>query len=381
MTNNLAIYIHWPFCKAKCPYCDFNSHVSEKIDQARWKDAYLKELGFYHEKHGKKQVSSIFFGGGTPSLMEPALVEKVIDFITKNWKVANDIEITLEANPTSFETKKFVGFKNAGVNRVSIGLQSLRDDNLKFLGREHSAKEAAESIVQAGNIFDNYSFDMIYALPGHTVQAWKEELGEALKMARHHISLYQLTIEKGTPFFKAHADGEFVLPDEDTAAELYNVTNEMAGKAGFDTYEVSNYARAGFESKHNLNYWKHGEYVGIGPGAHGRLNNNIGTREATTNIYNPKNWLTSVEDKSTGLQSKEPIEGERLLEEFLIMNLRLKEGFSRQKFIDLFAATPEEKLNLDKMIKGGFVEVGEDYIRATKKGFLVLNSVISKLIL
>lgn len=379
MKNNLAIYIHWPFCKSKCPYCDFNSHVSESINHDAWRQAYLQEIKHYANKLGPRKVTSIFFGGGTPSLMQPETVSAIIDEISKRWNIANDVEITLEANPTSVEIEKLRSMKNAGVNRVSVGIQSFDDNNLKFLGREHSAKEAMAALEEVQSSFDNFSFDLIYALPEQTVADVKKEIKQAMEFCRKHISMYQLTIEKGTPFFGDHAMGKFKLPDEDVAVDMYETVDEMLGKHGLQSYEVSNYASAGFESRHNLAYWKYGEYVGIGPGAHGRIANHNG-RVATVNIYHPQRWLASVEAKGAGLQNHEPIEGQAYLEEYLLMGLRLAEGISKEDFFQRIGQQPEEILQFSKLVKSGFLEVDKQGFRTSKKGRLLLNHLLSALI-
>ncbi|OFW95926.1 MAG: coproporphyrinogen III oxidase, partial [Alphaproteobacteria bacterium RIFCSPHIGHO2_12_FULL_45_9] len=271
-----GIYIHWPFCKSKCPYCDFNSHVSEAIDHKRWMQSYLKEIDYWANLTEGRVVDTVFFGGGTPSLMQSETVAEILAHIQKKWRVSNDWEVTLEANPTSFETEKFRDFYAAGVNRVSIGVQSLYEADLKFLGREHSPDQARFAIAEAQKIFPRVSFDLIYARPKQTLDAWRTELSEALQMASGHLSMYQLTIERGTPFHTRHARGEFKIPEQDLAADLYDVTQDMMGQAGYPAYEISNHAIVGQESRHNLIYWRYDDYVGVGPGAHGRLTDQDG---------------------------------------------------------------------------------------------------------
>lgn len=358
-----ALYIHWPFCKSKCPYCDFNSHVSAGIDKTRWHAAYLRELSHF----GKRDYTSLFFGGGTPSLMPPELVAALIEAAG-----AKNVEVTLEMNPTSIEAAKLRAFKEAGVNRVSIGVQALNASDLKFLGREHSAEEARAAIQVAASIFDNYSFDLIYARPHQTVEAWRRELSEALAMAGPHLSLYQLTIEKGTPFFAAHARGEFALPDEEEAAAMYHATEEILAAAGYAAYEVSNYAKPGFECRHNLNYWRYGEYVGIGPGAHGRIGG--APRTATMMIHQPDAWLQAVEKNGHGLQSESPLSPEELREESVMMGLRLVEGMP---------VADAEKLNrkrIGQCLAEGLLEQTDTHLRATLKGRLVLTSLTAALL-
>lgn len=320
-----GIYVHWPFCASKCPYCDFNSHVRESIDEDAWREAYLREIRYYAEKTPGRMVDSIFFGGGTPSLMAARTVEAIVDEITRCWHVKNDIEITLEANPTSVEAEKFRAFRMAGVNRVSLGIQSLNDNDLKFLGRKHSAAEAVQAIGIASSVFDRFSFDLIYARPHHEVAAWRSELITALDYAVGHLSLYQLTIEEGTPFYTQHARGDFTVPDQDRAAALYEVTQEILEQRGLPSYEISNHAREGEESRHNLVYWRYGDYVGIGPGAHGRLTLG-GVKYATTAHRAPEIWLQRVQESGHGAHPYETVARAARLTECLMMGLRLREG-------------------------------------------------------
>jgi len=378
--NKIAIYVHWPFCLAKCPYCDFNSHVREKIDQAKWHEAYLKEIDYFFSIIGKRKTTSIFFGGGTPSLMPAETTEAIIERINKYWPVNDATEITLEANPTSIEAKKFQDFKLAGINRISVGVQALNDKDLKFLGRKHNAREAMAAIDTARNIFNRFSFDLIYARPSQTLKDWQAELKKAITMANGHLSLYQLTIEKGTPFFSAFKKNEFFLPDEELAAYLYEATDEIMEKAGMPAYEISNYARPGEESRHNLTYWQYGEYVGIGPGAHGRLKIKD-SRQATMTIHNPENWLENIEENGHAVQSNEKILGEDLVNELLIMGLRIRGGISRQNFQDVLNKHPEDILNnIPALKKSGFIILDNKSLRVTKKGRIVLGSVISELV-
>ena len=265
--NQMGVYIHWPFCAAKCPYCDFNSHVRGDFDQTKWADAYVQTIRHYAELVPDKQVVAIFFGGGTPSLMEPQTVERIIDAVQSTWPIANDVEITLEANPTSVETQKFEGFRSAGVNRVSLGVQALDDNDLKFLGREHSVDEALKAIEIAGAVFERYSFDLIYGRPDQSLEDWEVELKKALKYVRGHLSLYQLTIERNTPFYMQYHRGEFAIPDDVQGAEFYHATQDIMEAGGLPTYEVSNHASAGHECRHNQIYWHMADYIGIGAGA------------------------------------------------------------------------------------------------------------------
>lgn len=384
MKNFLAIYIHWPFCKVKCPYCDFNSHVINQIEQEKWLESYLREIDYFALKLPGRAISSIFFGGGTPSLMEPFIVEGIINHIAEKWQFTGDTEVTLETNPTSAEAEKFRNFKKAGINRISMGIQALNDKDLKFLGREHNATEALQALDMAKGIFDRYSFDLIYARPEQTLQQWRYELDRALKLAGGHLSLYQLTIEKGTPFYSLYKSGAFVLPNEDIAAEMYQITDEILESVGMTSYEISNYARKGQESRHNLTYWNYGEYIGIGPGAHGRMKNgNSHGRIATMMIHDPKNWLESVKNNGHGLQSSEKIKGRELIEEVIMMGLRLRYGIKRENFKEITGYDFEEVLsisNLEKFISGSLIELDNDYLKVTKKGRLVLNNVIAELL-
>jgi oxygen-independent coproporphyrinogen-3 oxidase len=375
MVDLFAIYVHWPFCKAKCPYCDFNSHVSDSIDHAQWLEAYLKEINFIAEKIKDRSVTSIFFGGGTPSLMEPSTVEGIINHIQTRWKVANDVEITLEANPTSIEAQKFEDFKAAGINRVSIGVQSLRDDDLKFLGREHSAVEAIEAVKTGNRIFDRVSFDLMYARPEQTISDWREELAEALTYASGHLSLYQLTIEPGTPFYIQHARGDFRVPEADQGGEFYEVTQEVLGQANMPAYEISNHAKAGQESVHNLAYWQYADYVGVGPGAHGRLTID-GKKFATRTHRAPDIYLQKVAENAHAYQPFEEISKEDQLTEKIMMGLRLKEGIA-------FNDHEIEKLDSQKLnylIEEGFLKKTGTYLKPTRAGMQRLNGVLTYLL-
>lgn len=321
-----GIYIHWPFCASKCPYCDFNSHVRESIDHAAWEKSYLQEIEYYAALTKGRTVHSVFFGGGTPSLMAPETVASIVTAIRRHWPVANDLEITLEANPTSVEADKFRAFADAGINRVSLGVQSLDDQQLAFLGRKHSAKEAVEAIDIASKYFDRYSFDLIYARPGQTVKDWRQELEKAMKISDGHMSLYQLTIEQGTPFYTQHKRGAFHVPDQDLAGALYEETQDMMETAGLPAYEVSNHAREGEESRHNLVYWRYGDYAGIGPGAHGRLSlpdeGKIGTRAHRA----PEIWMDKVTAHGHGAHPFEHIAPDDRYTEALMMGMRLRAG-------------------------------------------------------
>lgn len=325
--RTLALYVHWPFCAAKCPYCDFNSHVRESVDHAVWREALLAEMRHYAALTLGRVVTSIFFGGGTPSLMEPATVAAVIEAAGRLWRLDPQAEITLEANPTSSEAGKFRDFRAAGVERLSIGIQALDDPSLKFLGRRHSAAEGLAALKMAAAVFDRYSFDLIYARPGQDVAAWRDELTRALDHADGgHLSVYQLTIEEGTPFFTAHARGDFAIPDEGTGGALYEATQEILAARGLPAYEVSNHARPGEESRHNLSYWRYGDYVGIGPGAHGRLTLGDGRKVGTRGHRAPEIWLERVRADGHGAHPFEEIPPDRRAVEAVMMGLRLAEG-------------------------------------------------------
>jgi putative oxygen-independent coproporphyrinogen III oxidase len=383
MTGELfGIYVHWPFCASKCPYCDFNSHVSERIDQSAWRTAYVKEIEYYAALTPGRTVTSIFFGGGTPSLMEPQTAAAVIDAIAKNWTVAPDAEITLEANPTSVEIDKFSGFRAAGVNRVSIGIQALNDQDLKFLGRKHDVSEALQALETAEKIFDRYTYDLIYARPKQSVKDWRQELEKALKIAGEHLSLYQLTIEEGTPFYMQHARGDFAVPGQDNAGELYEATQEVMDRAGLPAYEVSNHAKPGQESRHNMTYWRYGDYAGIGPGAHGRLTiNNV--KQATRGHRAPEIWLKRVNESGHGAHPFEEILPAQRFSEALMMGLRLREGvpldrLSRESGQDWRQRLDENKIG--KLAGEGLLEFDGAMLRPTMAGLQRLNGVLSYLL-
>ncbi|WP_431861689.1 radical SAM family heme chaperone HemW [Azospirillum sp.] len=377
-----GIYIHWPFCKSKCPYCDFNSHVRERIDQTRWRDGLLRELDHYADATEGRTVTSVFFGGGTPSLMDPGTTAALIDRIQQRWRVANSLEVTLEANPTSVEADRFQAFRAAGVNRVSLGIQALDDASLRFLGRQHNAAEALGAIELAARTFDRFSFDLIYARPDQTVAAWQAELTRALDFAVGHLSVYQLTIEEGTAFFPAHQRGDFKIPDEELAGDLYEATQELLAAAGLPAYEISNHARPGEESRHNLTYWRYGDYVGVGPGAHGRLTLD-GAKWATRAHRAPEIWLDRVERDGHGGHAPEPIDADSRGTELLMMGLRLTEGVARARFVeetgrDLDALVDADALT--RLVDGGFLEVDATALRATHAGRQRLNAVLSALL-
>ena len=386
----LGLYIHWPFCVSKCPYCDFNSHVRQGIDeqayQRRWRAAYLREMAFEAARtrpNGEaRPLTSIFFGGGTPSLMAPETVAALIDGAKQLWRLAPDCEITLEANPSSVEAARFAGFRDAGVNRVSLGIQALHDDTLKFLGRAHDRAQALAALATAQRTFDRVSCDLIYARAGQSVAAWREELDTAVAFGTSHLSVYQLTIEKGTPFYAAHQRGEFTLPDEQTAAELFEETQERLARAGLSAYEISNHARPGMASRHNLIYWRAEDYIGIGPGAHGRITI-AGKTLATMRKHKPEDWLSAVEAKDCGSQDETLVERDERITEMLMMGLRLVEPIPRQRFRRIAGAEPEAVLDpsrLKRLVDGGFVTLDDAGLRATDAGRQRLNSVLAALL-
>jgi putative oxygen-independent coproporphyrinogen III oxidase len=377
-----GIYIHWPFCKSKCPYCDFNSHVSETINYQRWTQNYLREIDTYAEMTKGRVVDTVFFGGGTPSLMRADMVADILSHIQTRWQVANDWEVTLEANPTSFETDKFRDFHAAGVNRVSIGVQSLREDDLKFLGREHSPEQAKYAIEQAQSIFSRVSFDLIYARPKQNIEDWRDELTEAIKMASGHMSLYQLTIEQGTPFFTRHARGEFKIPEQDLAADLFDLTQDMMGEAGMPAYEISNHAASGQESRHNLIYWRYDDYIGIGPGAHGRVTQ--GEQKFATRAHRaPELWLSKVEQEGHGAHPFEPVTVLSRFQECLMMGLRLREGLPIARLVEAYGAPIDDMITPSKittLVKEDILEDNSSILRTTPQGFKCLNAVLGYLV-
>ena len=380
--DSLAVYVHWPFCRSKCPYCDFNSHVSASIDHVRWRAALLREIDHYADRTPGRTVSSIFFGGGTPSLMEPATAAAVIEQIGRRWRLDAGVEITLEANPTSVEAALLAGFRSAGVNRVSLGVQALNDADLKFLGREHSAREALAAADIAARLFDRFSFELIYARPGQTVEAWEAELRQALSHAVGHISAYQLTIEEGTPFHLRHARGEFRIPDEDTSAALYEATQAVLEEAGLPSYEISNHARPGEESRHNLAYWRYADYAGIGPGAHGRLTL-PGGKIATRQHRAPQIWLERVERDGHATQAELPVSPEERLTEMLMMGLRTVEGVPAARFLRETGREMRGALDparLDRLVTGGFLIADEAGLHATAEGRQRLNALLPALL-
>lgn len=370
-TRDIALYIHWPFCLAKCPYCDFNSHVRADIDQAAWKTALLADLAHEAAELPGRRLVSIFFGGGTPSLMAPETVGALIEAAAGHWDVAETIEITLEANPTSVEAARFADLAGAGINRVSLGLQSLDDDTLRFLGREHSAAEGLAALDIAQRVFERVSFDLIYATPEQGVARWRDQLSRAIGFGTGHLSLYQLTIEPGTRFESDVRKGAFVPMDDDLAAALFEATQEATEEAGLPAYEISNHARPGEESRHNVIYWRYGDYAGIGPGAHGRRGG-----MATVRHRKPENWLAAITRNGHGLQRKDRLSDRERAVEALMMGLRLREGIAR----DSLAARAIDEQALARLRSQGLLAGDGDRIATSSRGRLVLNSLIAELV-
>ncbi|MGA2940863.1 MAG: radical SAM family heme chaperone HemW [Xanthobacteraceae bacterium] len=374
-----GVYVHWPFCLSKCPYCDFNSHVRrEPIDEQRFLRAFHKEIATTAERVRDRTVSSIFFGGGTPSLMEPSTIAGILNSIARQWRVAPDVEITLEANPTSVEATRFRGYRAAGVNRVSLGVQALDDRALAELGRMHTAREALDAVAVARSVFDRYSFDLIYARPGQQPKDWASELKAALSEAGEHLSLYQLTIEADTPYAALHKAGKLKTPDDDLARTLYDTTLEICAAHGLPAYEISNHARPGAECRHNLVYWRGQEYAGIGPGAHGRLDID-GERHATATEKRPETWLTRVEADGHGLITDDELTSEERGDEFLLMGLRLAEGIEIGRYQEL-AGRQLDPVRIADLSSHGLIETtSEGRLRVTLPGFPVLDAVVADL--
>ncbi len=381
MNPPLAIYIHWPFCRSKCPYCDFNSHIRDGIDAARWTRALIADLDRQAALAPERRVVSIFFGGGTPSLMPPATVAALIARVQAQWPVAPDVEITLEANPNSAEAESFAGFAAAGVNRLSLGVQALDPEALRFLGRGHDRDEAIAAIGLARNIFPRYSFDLIYARPGHEVTAWLDELDEALTLAGDHLSLYQLTIEPGTAFATRARLGELTVPDEESAALLFEATQSRLTAAGLPAYEISNHAQPGAESRHNLAYWRYQDYLGIGPGAHGRVTTADG-RLATQQRRAPEAWLAAIEQSGDAFEETALVTPDTAVAEMLMMGLRLIEGVSRPRLEALSGQDAAAMFGgaLPRLMDGGFLTLDRGRLAATAAGRQRLNAVLGALL-
>ncbi len=382
LPQGLALYIHWPFCLAKCPYCDFNSHVRDRIDQARFAEALRSELAWEAARLGRRRVGSIFFGGGTPSLMDPATTAALIEDARRLFDAAPDIEITLEANPTSVERDKLALFRQAGINRLSLGVQALDDTALRALGRQHSASAAIAALEHARAIFPRLSFDLIYARPAQTLAAWQAELHQALSLAADHLSLYQLTIEPGTAYEAQHRAGNLILPDEDEATALYDATGEAAAAFGLVPYEISNYAKPGAESRHNLAYWRYGDYVGIGPGAHGRIT--LGDDLIATRRHRaPEPWAERVEQHGHGSTAEEIVAPAERAREALLMGLRLAEGIDRAWFAARTGVALEQAIDLDILQacqEAGYMRDTLTHLVATAEGRRRLDALLPRLV-
>ena len=374
-----AVYVHWPFCQSKCPYCDFNSHVrAQAVDEERFVQAFRGELAHRAALTRGRTVSSIFFGGGTPSLMKPGTVAGILDAIAAHWTVDPGVEVTLEANPTSVEANRFTGYRRAGVNRVSLGVQATNDADLRALGRLHTAAEAVKAITTAGSIFERYSFDLIYARPNQTPAAWRAELTAALAMARDHMSLYQLTIEPDTMYERLRDAGKLRPPTADQCRDLWDVTQDVMNAAGLPAYEISNHARPGAESRHNLIYWRYGEYVGVGPGAHGRILTPRGRRAHSTERH-PEMWLTVVETEGHGLVEDDLLSIEEQGDEFLLMGLRLSEGIEPTQF-EALSHRLLDRSRISSLVEEGMVEMTKlGRLRVSAAGFPVLDAVVADL--
>lgn len=377
--GGFGLYLHWPFCQAKCPYCDFNSYVADAVDQKRWLRAFQSEIARYGALTEGRVLNSIFFGGGTPSLMHTETVDGILQAISQTWVLANDVEISLEANPTSIEADKFRSFRQAGINRVSMGMQALNDRDLKKLGRLHSVEEGKRAFDIARTEFERVSFDLIYARQDQSLSDWEAELGEALLMAADHLSLYQLTIESGTAFADRYKRGRLPgLPDEDTAADMYELTQSLCNAHGFSAYEVSNHAKNGAISRHNMIYWCYGDYIGIGPGAHGRITLNR-AKTATETVMSPGVWLEKVESTGSGEATPEVISAYDQCVEMLLMGLRITDGVDLERLSELFKA-PSFKLNINRLSDLGVVHLSDNRLTVTASGRPILNTVLKELL-
>ena len=377
--GGFGLYVHWPFCQSKCPYCDFNSHVAAEIDESRWVKAYLSEIERYGKQTQGRTLDSIFFGGGTPSLMAPETVDAILTKARETWNISNNIEISLEANPTSIEAGRFKGYRDAGVNRVSMGAQALNDADLKRLGRLHTAKEAMQAFDIAKKTFDRVSFDLIYARQHQTTDDWRKELSTALDLALDHLSLYQLTIEAGTAFGDRYNHGKLAgLPQDDDAADMYDITQEICEAAGLPAYEISNHSKPGAESRHNLIYWNYGDYVGVGPGAHGRITQS-NRKLATETFLMPNKWLTEVEASGSGEKLRTDVPTSEQATEYLMMGLRLSNGIDMRRYEKL-NGTPLPETKLSELIEDGFLFKNNNQLMPTQSGRALLNAVLRELL-
>jgi putative oxygen-independent coproporphyrinogen III oxidase len=376
--SGFGLYIHWPFCAAKCPYCDFNSHVSARIDQSRWRDAYIREIARAAELTEGRVLSTVFFGGGTPSLMDGETVQAILDEVRRSWPVSNDIEITLEANPTSVDAARFGAYREAGVNRLSMGIQALNNDDLRLLGRLHSVEEAFSAFKIARATFSRVSFDLIYARQNQTLADWESELHRALDLAVDHLSLYQLTIEEGTAFGDRYSAGKLRgLPNDDLAADMFEATQRITESFGFHAYETSNHARSGEESRHNLIYWRYGDYLGIGPGAHGRLSFGP-TRQATEAFREPGKWLAAVSEHHRPEHPVQHLSQDDILAEMLLMGLRLREGVPVARYLPL--ANEEIINNINELVEDGLLVLAAEKLTVSDEGRPLLNTILRKIL-
>lgn len=380
--TDLALYVHWPFCVSKCPYCDFNSHVVDHVDHGVWRDALLKELAFEAARNPDAILQSIFFGGGTPSLMDAATTKAIIDAAKTHWMPIDDLEITLEANPGTVDLERFSAFHDAGVNRLSLGVQSLDDEQLKFLGRRHSAAEARAAVKEAGQTFDRLSFDLIYARPDQTAAQWEKELSDALELLSSanggHLSCYQLTIEEHTPFKKDHDRGVFILPDEDGGSDLFDLTQDILIAAGLPSYEVSNHAKENDACRHNVHVWQGGAYAGIGPGAHGRIRQGE-TMHATQRLKPPAQWLKRVAQDGHGSQSETALTAQQRGEELVMLSMRLTQGLDLSRLEDLTSLPRYDIMSQDNLASleiEGLINITSDRVQTTSRGRLVLNGIV-----
>ena len=380
--NDLALYIHYPFCESKCPYCDFNSHVSNNIDYQSFTDAYLKEIAYFKDILGKRRITTIFFGGGTPSLMPLDMIEKILAAISKNFTLDKNVEISLEANPSSFETQKFKAIKALGVNRLSVGIQSFTQKNLQFLGRKHNAIEAINAVKSASEIFDNFSFDLMYCLPDQKIEDWLEELKYALSFNTKHLSVYQLTIEKGTNFYQSFMKKEFLMPNEDLSYDFFTKTHELMAKNGFNNYEISNFAKPDFECRHNLNYWQGVDYLGIGAGAHSRLYlKDEKLKSAIVNFHAPEKWKSSIFERNEAIQNIEKVANQELLEEVLLTGLRLEKGLEEKTLTRIFGKKITEIFDckkLKKLEEQNLILIENEAIKIHSKQKVIANLIIFK---
>ena len=381
----LALYVHWPFCLSKCPYCDFNSHVASSFNHELWLDSYLKELEYFLPELEKRKIKTIFFGGGTPSLMDPSIISGLLEWLKQHELIDIEAEITLEANPTSVESKKLLAFHEAGINRVSIGVQSLIKEDLQKLGRTHSPDAAINAIKSAAGIFDRYSFDLIYSREDQRMLSWQHELEQAMPLAGGHISLYQLTIEKGTPFYTQHKNGELILPENDLAADMYIWTKAYLVNHGYKRYEISNFALPGQECRHNLAYWNYDEYLGIGPGAHSRIClKDSKTPIALMNYNKPDKWLNLVQECGSAIQIQEKLTRREIIEEVMMMGLRLEDGISDAKLRKYLDTTFDDILNMNALqtiLDKGFLEYDGNILKLTDKGLLMHSYIVPRVII